>query len=419
MAPPASAGVTADAGRRAPPPVAGPACYVRPRADAPSSATILAVSGIRRWWWVALFAAICAAAYAAQIHRELADFEVYRTAGRRALAAEALYREADGHYQFKYLPAFALAMTPIAALPPTVARPVWFALSATLLALFVRFSLAALPERRRPASTVVLLTVVFMAKFYAHELTLGQTNLLLGVMLVGSLRLLGRGSTAAAAALAAAAVFVKPYALVLLPWLAWAGGATAAGTAGLVLAAGLAVPALVYGWSGNLELLHGWYATVTGSTAGNLLGNDNVSLAAMWAKWIGPGPTASGLAAATAGALLLFALLALLRGRPLRHAAFFDVALLLTIVPLLSPQGWDYVLLLATPAVMLIVDRWHELGRGWRLLAAAGLAGVGLTIYDLLGRELYGAFMAASGVTVAVLTGVLPVLARLRWMRLS
>src|SRR5690606_29146792 len=171
----------------------------------------------------------------------------------------------------------------------------------------------------------------------------------LGVMLVGSLRLLGRGSTAAAAALAAAAVFVKPYALVLLPWLAWAGGATAAGTAGLVLAAGLAVPALVYGWSGNLELLHGWYATVGGSTAGNLLGNDNVSLAAMWAKWIGPGPTASGLAAATAGALLLFALLALLRGRSLRHGAFFDVALLLTIVPLLSPQGWDYVLLLATP----------------------------------------------------------------------
>ena len=53
-------------------------------------------------------------AYNARISREMVDFEVYRTAGRRAVAAEPLYREGDGHYAFKYLPAFAVAMAPVA-----------------------------------------------------------------------------------------------------------------------------------------------------------------------------------------------------------------------------------------------------------------------------------------------------------------
>ena len=37
----------------------------------------------------------------------MADFEVYWTAANRALDAQPLYQPADGHYQFKYLPAFA------------------------------------------------------------------------------------------------------------------------------------------------------------------------------------------------------------------------------------------------------------------------------------------------------------------------
>ena len=37
--------------------------------------------------------------------------------GRARLAAEPLYRPDDGHYQFKYWPAFALAMVPFALMP--------------------------------------------------------------------------------------------------------------------------------------------------------------------------------------------------------------------------------------------------------------------------------------------------------------
>ena len=95
------------------------------------------------------------------------------------------------------------------------------------------------------------------------------------------------------------AVFVKVYALVLLPWLALALGLPAVLGFMAVLAAGLLLPIPVYGWDGNLALLAGWYHTVTSTTAPNLLLRHAISFAAMWAKWLGPGTLASVLALAS------------------------------------------------------------------------------------------------------------------------
>ena len=57
------------------------------------------------------------------------------------------------------------------------------------------------------------------------------------------------------------------------------------------------------------------------------------------------------------------------------------------LVPLLSPQGWDYVLLLATPAVVCLMDRWPRCHDGWRVVTGAALALMSLTIFDLMGRD--------------------------------
>ncbi len=87
--------------------------------------------------------------YVVRVRHEMVDFGVYHTAAIRAVQAEPLYRADDGHYQFKYLPAFALAMAPFAWLGPETAKVAWYALSVGLLWLFVRWSIAALPDRRR------------------------------------------------------------------------------------------------------------------------------------------------------------------------------------------------------------------------------------------------------------------------------
>src|SRR5262249_32674998 len=76
--------------------------------------------------------------------RDFYDFVVYRIAGERALAATPLYRPHDGHYQFKYFPAFAVAAIPLAKIDLNTAIAGWFFLSFGLLVAFVRRSVRAL-----------------------------------------------------------------------------------------------------------------------------------------------------------------------------------------------------------------------------------------------------------------------------------
>ena len=185
-----------------------------------------------------------------------------------------------------------------------------------------------------------------MAKFYAHELLLGQTNLLLAALLMAGLVAVKRDRRLAAGALVGLGVFVKPYALILAPWLVVARGWPAGAMTASVVALGLLLPAAVYGWSGNLDLLREWLRTVSDSTAPNLLGNDNVSIAAMWAKWIGPGAFATGLAGASIAGTVGLVVVAWRRRRAVAAPEYLECALLMLLIPLVSPQGWDYLLLL-------------------------------------------------------------------------
>ena len=78
----------------------------------------------------------------------------------------------------------------------------------------------------------------------------------------------------------------------------------------------LLLPAARYGWAGNLRLLADWWHTVAATTAPNLTNPDNVSLGAMFAKWLGPDSSAQALAAAGGGLLVaLTAIVVAGRGR--------------------------------------------------------------------------------------------------------
>jgi hypothetical protein len=355
------------------------------------------------WIGVALLILAAVLAFTRRSHREMFDFEVYRVAGARAAAAEPLYRAEDGHWQFKYLPAFALAVAPLAQLPPVAARAAWFFLSVALVVLLVNRSFALLPDRRRSAAFLIGVTVLAMGKFYVREVGLGQGNVLLAVLVLAAVACQYRGREIAAGAILAAATVVKPYAILFLPYLVarrrWSGVASF----GAVVLGALILPASRYGWSGNLGQLHGWWTVVTTSTAPNLAGQDNVSIAGMYAAWMGVGPAAGWLSAATGLVLVLAAAWAVWRGSRLASPDYLDAALLLFLIPLLSPQGWDYVLLVATPAVMLLLDRLEEFPPAAVWLLFASLALAGLTFWDVLGREPYRALMMSRVITVGAL----------------
>jgi hypothetical protein len=376
------------------------------------------VSRFRPFIWPAAIVVIAAVVYFAKIQKEMVDFKVYRTAATRAIAGEPLYREADGHYQYKYLPAFAVAMVPFAGLDEEAAKVVWFAMSVGLLSALIRWAVRALPERRRPEPALVWIAILLMGKFYAHELNLGQTNILLGTLLIGALLAAQTDLRGFAGALVALGVFVKIYAIILVPWLV-----VVAGLPGLlvflgVLIVGLAMPAAIYGWSGNLAQLADWYHTITSTSAPNLLMPENISFATMWAKWIGPGDVSARAAMLCGVAAVLLAAWVVRRRKGVYDPSYLEFGLLMLFVPLLSPQGWDYVLLLATPAIVCIVDRVAEMSRAWRVVTWSAIAVMSFTIFDLLGRTLYTRLMALSVVTVAVCV-LAASLSYLRWRELA
>jgi len=224
------------------------------------------------------------------------------------------------------------------------------------------------------------------------------------------------GRDIAAGLLIALAVVVKPYGVLFAPWLL----VRPRRVAFLAMLGGLAivllVPAIRYGWLENLRLLGDWWLTVRTSTAPNLTNQDNVSLAALFTKWLGPYSAAPTLTLLAASILVGLIGVVIAARRDIPAPDPLEAALLLMVIPLVSPQGWDYVFLIATPAVMLIVDKLDLLPRGPRIAAALAIAVVALSIFDLMGRQAYAAFMATSAITVCFLVQVAALVA-LRFQR--
>jgi hypothetical protein len=350
-----------------------------------------------------LLLAAALVAYVTRVHKNMRDFEVWWTAGGRAAAAEPLYREADGHYQFKYLPAFAALAIPVGLVPLPAAKPLWFGSSVVQLVTLIVLSLRLLPEQRKATAVLVTSAILAMGKFYFRELDLGQVNLIFAVAATGALLALKARRDVLAAALFVLTVAIKPYGVVLLPIVLVQRRkapivATAIGVALLLL-----LPMPLYGVAGTIGLHQSFLETITGTTPPNLLTPDNVSVAAMYIKWFGIGEFSVMLTTVTTVVLLGIVALVFFRRRSVPFPEGLEGSLLLLLIPLLSPQGWDYVLLMATPAVVYLANYSDRLPVPWRVATIVAALTIGLSIWDIMGRAAYSAFMAAAVLSVCAL----------------
>jgi len=331
------------------------------------------------------------------------DSEVPWTAARRAAAAEPLYRAEDEHYQFKYLPAFAVLAIPLGVMPLAVAKGVWFVGSVALLVGLMTLSVRLLPEQRKPTTLLVVSAIVVLAKFYARELDMGQVNLPFAMTVTGALLAMKTKRDLLAATLIVLSIAIKPYGALLLPVVVARRqrvGIVAAAIGCLLL---LLLPVPLYGWSGTVDLHESWWETVTETTAPNLLNPDNVSLASLYAKWLGMTFLSTILAAASALGLLAAVMMVFLRRRSIPFPEGLEGSLLLLLIPLLSPQGWDYVLLIATPAIVYLANYLDTLPGPLRVITVIAGLTIGLSLFDIMGRAAYAAFMGAGIISVCAL----------------
>ena len=341
--------------------------------------------------------------FTVRVSWSMPDLEVYWRGAGRAAAAEPLYRPEDGHFQFKYLPAFAVLTIPLSFLPLEMAKAVWFACSVALLGLLIAISLELLPERRRSTRFLVVAAIVVLGKFFAHEIVLGQVNILFTVLAAAAFLAMRADREIVAGVLIALTIAIKPYGILFVPWLFARGKTTSVATVCLGMAAVILVPAAIYGIQDTISLYWGWWNTVSQTTPSNLLNADNVSFAGMYAKWLGPGLWATSLALLTTLLSLGAAALMFFRRRSIHFPEGLEGSLLLMLVPLLSPQGWDYVLLTATPAVVYLANYYDRLPVVPRVAAIVAALTIGLSLFDVMGRTAYHAFMGMALVSVCAI----------------
>lgn len=351
------------------------------------------------------------------------DFRVNLTAGDRVLHGETPYRTSDEHYQFKYSPFCAVLYAPLAYLPETAAKAVWFGLVFAAVVFILAGSARLAGHPCGECLWPCLAPGLILAKYLFRELELGQINAIMTALFLGTAGLfvpakasLRAGRQTAAGCLSGLAAAMKPYGLIVLPYLLIKKRWTALAAALAVLAATYLLPAVYFGFAGNAAVHREWIAALSRSTPPLLTTQDNISLLGFLSKWLGPaGP------ALPAFALLLVLLGALTvaflaKGVRRERAAILDFAWLLLLIPLVSPLGWDYTFLSSVPAVAVIAAHWPDLPKFGRLFLGADFAVIALSLFDVLGRRLYGSFMAASVLTVCFL-GLLPALFYLRWKK--
>jgi hypothetical protein len=363
----------------------------------------------RRAYVAGLVAVIAITSYGVRIRGKMTDFAVNYRAGQRLEAGETLYQTADGHYMFKYLPASALIYLPLSHLPVEFAKATWFAIS--LLALVWSFALvrALVPLPHRPY--LLALSALVLAKYFLRELNLGQINILVMLVMLLATRALSQSEDAkhelAAGVLAGVATALKPYAAVLFLYLLikrnWIG--VAAGMGALAIA--LLAPAMFYGLHGNILVLREWAATLSQSTPALLTNNDNVSVMAFFAKWLGNSTRGLIAGGAVVAILALLMLVVIVRGGHTRNRWVLECALLLTLIPLISPLGWDYTFITSLLCVALLVNRFDVFPRPAQIVLAANFAVIALAVFDVMGRHAYAVFMQWSVTTINFLVVVL------------
>lgn len=336
---------------------------------------------------------------------QMVDYQVFHVAAARALAGENLYRTGygpggDGFYEYKYGPTAAFYFAPLQLLPLAAAKVAyWLLLTAVITAnLLLAYRLARPAWRDDPpaqVNRVVLLAALATAVHFFLELHLGQVNQVLLLLFLLAAQGFAAGRPLAFALPAALSLFLKPFALIFVPYLVLRRRhRELAALGGLALLLG-ALPALRYGGDGLAGQLRGWGARIGEEMAKKqeLLAAKNHTLASLLARYTPLRLLADDAGRARALQLLAVALLAgavlwfVRRGRDLERPEAGDFALLLLCVPLLAFTNYN-AFGAALPAAVLVLLAWPRLGP-WRWAAGAGLILVGGNWYDLWGKRLH------------------------------
>lgn len=357
-----------------------------------------------------------------KVKEEMIDFEVNYRAGKRLRTGETLYQREDGHFMFKYLPCSALLYVPLSFLPLDGAKAVWYFTVIFCCFSLVYISYKILPFKRRKSVYLFIIPPLILFKFFLREIQLGQINAFVTMILLLMLWLMIYEKESApsqretyAGILWGLATALKPYALIFFPYFfikkKWK--ALLSGLGFLFLA--LFIPSFFYGFRGNIIVFKDWISALSKSTPALFTSQDNVSIIALFMKWTDNQNLSLLLSGLVVVLLVFLVLTVVLAGREMAQAPVLECSILLILIPLISPLGWDYTFLMAVLGVMIVIFNFFLYSKICRIVLVVNLFVITFSLYDIMGRDLYSMFMSWSVITLnfLILVGYLAYL-RLR-----
>jgi hypothetical protein len=313
------------------------------------------------------------------------DFQVFHTAGARALHGESLYRAEDGRFPFKYAPVVGLLLAPVGALPLRAAKAAWVLASALAVFLFLRE--AARLAAPVPTQSLHWATLLLVSPYVWHLFSLGQIDGFLLAAMALSERWAVRHPVLSGVLWALAVLTKPPYLVFLVVALLAREWRRLLALGGWLLAlTGVALP--VWGPSA----LQSWWTLLGESTPDLLCSPQNQSLWALGCRYA-PFGMAGTLVTVGVGTLALAGVAAWAAlGAPLGARATGTSAALAA-TALVSPLGWWTNFIALAPLVYGLLGAATgartRTGRVWAAAVVLGLASVAVLTAELISRDAF------------------------------
>jgi hypothetical protein len=335
------------------------------------------------------------------------DFQVNYEAGKRLRLAETPYRFEDGHYMFKYLPSSAFLYIPLSYMPLDLAKGIWYFFVISCSLALIRLSFFLVPAAREKSGWLMVVPPLILAKYFFREIDLGQINTIVTLILLFMIWYLERQTEERhtreyifIGLLWGLAVALKPYALIFLPYFLLKGKWKTLLSGMCMLGTAILIPSLYYGLKGNFIVLNEWISTLSQSTPTLLTTWDNISVIAFFNKWTANPKLSLIFAVIFLFILALLVLLLMIVGKRVEKSVVLECSVLLILIPLASPLGWDYNLLMSILGLMIIVHYFPSYSKIWRIILIGNFLIIFFSVYDIIGKDFYSTFMSLSLTTL-------------------
>jgi hypothetical protein len=338
---------------------------------------------------------------------DLVDFEVYFRTAERMLEGAEIYRiDSDGHFVYKYAPSAALYFLPFLPLGFAISKVLfWLVLTAALAwGLSVLAHLIGAEKADKTINITLFFSILAVVPHIHLEWHLGQVNMLLMVLFVASMKAYLENQQKTLGILLGASLFVKPFALIFLPYLLFKKRFSAlAYTIVATLIIGF-LPFVFYpSWPAFTGLYISWITElqIEMSSKQALFADANHTIFSVLARYTPFQYTLIDNLYQKIYQLIILGIMGLAflkymqlgKGKP--KAAIGELAMLTAWIPILaftSQNAFIYTL----PLIVYLLFNFSELAAWAKALLVLGCFLIGINMHDIVGDKLYWALMQGS-----------------------